>query len=236
MAARVGLISGHSLMSDNKSQSAFPDYWDKALVYLAQRDRVMKMLIERYAHVPFYAHESVLTSILRAIVGQQISNKAAATLWERLCSLKFGQWDSFILVTPTSQFRSIGLNPRKIAAMKEVSWRWAKGDWSEAIFARMSDDQVIDAVQSIKGLGPWSAMSILIFALKRPDVFPLSDFGVRQALVNLYFPDENVISLSRSAAQSRVKLVANVWAPYRTVATWFLWRSLENTPAEKESE
>ena len=120
--------------------------------------------------------------------------------------------------------------------MKEVASRWVDGRWSQARFARMNDHEVIEAIEGIKGLGPWSAMSVLIFGLMRPDVFPLSDFGVRQALVNLYFPDENVNFLSRSGAQSRVKLVADVWAPYRTVATWFLWRSLENTPADKESE
>ncbi len=216
--------------------SAFPDYWEEALCYLSQRDPIMSELINRYRSVRFTPHESVLVSLLRAIVGQQISNKAAATLWERLSAEKVGCWESFILSTPSESLRAIGLNPRKIAAMKEVAWRWVDGRWSEAFFSSLTDDAVIQEVESIKGLGEWSAMSVLIFGLKRPDVLPLGDFGVRQALVNLYFPDENVVSVSRSGAQSRVKLVANVWAPYRTVATWFLWRSLENTPLEKESE
>ena len=218
------------------TESAFPDYWEEALFYLSERDQVMKRLIERYRHIEFSAHESVIASILRAIVGQQISNKAAATLWGRLCLLKHGRWDSFIMVTPINALRSLGLNPRKIAAMKEVAWRFVSGQWSEEGFARLDDAAVSRAIESIRGLGPWSAMSVLIFALKRPDIFPLDDFGVRQALVNLYFSDENVISVGRSGAKSRVKLLANVWAPYRTVATWFLWRSLENTPLEKESE
>lgn len=218
------------------SKSAFPEYWDKALVYLKTKDSVMSDLIDRYRHIPFKAHESVLTSILRAIVGQQISNKAAATLWARLEGSKTSLWESFILQTPASDFRSMGLNPRKITAMKEVAWRWVSGKWSEAFFAALSDTEVIEEIESIKGLGPWSAMSVLIFGLKRPDVFPLSDFGVRQALVNLYFPTENVNTVIRSPLQSRVELIANVWAPYRSVATWFLWRSLENTPLEKESE
>ena len=196
----------------------------------------MKRLIERYRHIEFTAHESVIASILRAIVGQQISNKAAATLWERLSHAKEGRWESFLLVTPTEKLRLLGLNPRKIAAMKEVAWRYASKRWSEEGFAAMSDSKVIEEIESVRGLGAWSAMSVLIFALKRPDVFPLADFGVRQALVNLYFPDQNVISVGRSTLKSRVELLANVWAPYRTVATWFLWRSLENTPLDKESE
>ncbi len=216
------------------SKGAFPDYWAKALVYLKAKDSVMSDLIDRYGHICFKAHESVLTSILRAVVGQQISNKAAATLWQRLESHKTGLWESYILQTPASFFRSLGLNPRKIAAMKEVAWRWVSGKWSEAFFMGLTDSEVIREIERIKGLGPWSAMSVLIFGLKRPDVFPLLDFGVRQALVNLYLPDENVNSVIRSQLQSRVELIANVWAPYRTVATWFLWRSLENTPLDKE--
>ena len=224
------------MTSEKQNTSAFPSYWSEALVSLSAKDSVMRELIKRYRGVPFSGHASVLQSILRAIVGQQISNKAAATLWMRLCRLKQGRWDSFIMVTPINALRSLGLNPRKIAAMKEVAWRFVSGQWSEEGFARLDDAAVSRAIESIRGLGPWSAMSVLIFALKRPDIFPLDDFGVRQALVNLYFPDENVISVGRSGAKSRVKLLANVWAPYRTVATWFLWRSLENTPLEKESE
>lgn len=224
------------MTSEKQNTSAFPSYWSEALVSLSAKDSVMRELIKRYRDVPFSAHTSVLQSILRAIVGQQISNKAAATLWERLSHAKEGRWESFLLVTPTEKLRSLGLNPRKIAAMKEVAWRYASKQWSEEAFAAMSDEKVIEEIESIRGLGAWSAMSVLIFALKRPDVFPLADFGVRQALVNLYFPDQNVISVGRSTMKSRVELLANVWAPYRTVATWFLWRSLENTPLDKESE
>ena len=100
----------------------------------------------------------------------------------------------------------------------------------------MSDEEAITEIVSVKGLGPWSAMSVLIFALQRPDVFPETDFGIRVALIKNYLPHENIKTIIRSEAQSRVKLIADVWAPYRTVATWFLWRSLENTPFDKESE
>lgn len=224
------------MTSEKQNTSAFPSYWSEALVSLSAKDSVMRELIKRYRGVPFTAHASVLQSILRAIVGQQISNKAAATLWERLSHAKEGRWESFLLVTPTEKLRTLGLNPRKIAAMKEVAWRYASKRWSEEGFAAMTDEEVVCEIECIRGLGAWSAMSVLIFALKRPDVFPLADFGVRQALVNLYFPDQNVISVGRSTLKSRVELLANVWAPYRTVATWFLWRSLENTPLDKESE
>ena len=221
-------------MSD--PQVMTPQYWEKACEALSLNDEVLAALIKRYRHVPFKSFDSVAESIFRAIVGQQISNVAAATLWDRLNGARQGRWESFLAVNASATLRQLGLNPRKIHALKEVAQRFVTQQWSEKGFLQMTDTEVIDALTSIKGLGPWSAMSVLIFALKRPDVFPLADFGVRQALVNLYFPDQNVISVGRSGAKSRVKLLANVWAPYRTVATWFLWRSLENTPLEKESE
>ena len=88
------------MTSENLNSSAFPSYWSEALVSLSAKDSVMRELIKRYRGVPFTAHASVLQSILRAIVGQQISNKAAATLWERLSHAKEGRWESFLLVTP----------------------------------------------------------------------------------------------------------------------------------------
>lgn len=223
-------------MAERMPQSAFPDYWDKALNFLSARDPVMKELIARYHHVPFRPHSSVLDSILRAIVGQQVSNIAAATVWTRLCEQKRGRWESFILTASTRSLIDLGLNTRKVATMKEVAWRWVSGRWSEEKFRAMSDEEAITEIVSVKGLGPWSAMSVLIFALQRPDVFPETDFGIRVALIKNYLPHENIKTIIRSEAQSRVKLIADVWAPYRTVAAWFLWRSLENTPFEKESE
>ena len=223
-------------MAERMPQSAFPDYWDKALNFLSDRDPVMKARIARYRHVPFRAHPSVLDSILRAIVGQQVSNTAAATVWTRLTEQKQGRWESFILIYSTQSLIDLGLNTRKVAAMKEVAWRWVTGRWSEEKFRAMSDEEAITEIVSVKGLGPWSAMSVLIFALQRPDVFPETDFGIRVALIKNYLPHENIKTIIRSEAQSRVKLIADVWAPYRTVATWFLWRSLENTPFDKESE
>ena len=107
------------MTSEKQNTSAFPSYWSEALVSLSAKDSVMRELIKRYRDVPFTAHASVLQSILRAIVGQQISNKAAATLWERLSHAKEGRWESFLLVIPTEKLRSLGLNPRKIAAMMQ---------------------------------------------------------------------------------------------------------------------
>ena len=139
-------------MAERMPQSAFPDYWDKALNFLSDRDPVMKALIARYRHVPFRAHPSVLDSILRAIVGQQVSNTAAATVWTRLTEQKQGRWESFILISSTQSLIDLGLNTRKVAAMKEVAWRWVTGRWSEEKFRAMSDEEAITEIVSVKGL------------------------------------------------------------------------------------
>lgn len=207
-----------------------PQYWEKACEALSLNDEVMAALIKRYRHVPFKSFDSVAESIFRAIIGQQISNVAAATLWDRLNGARQGRWESFLAVNASATLRQLGLNPRKIHALKEVAQRFVTQQWSEKGFLQMTDTEVIDALTSIKGLGPWSAMSVLIFGLKRGDVFPIDDFGIRVALVNLYFPNETVASINRKANRSRVESIVNAWAPYRTAATWFLWRSLENDP------
>lgn len=207
-----------------------PQYWEKACKALSLNDEVMAALIKRYRHVPFKRFESVAESIFRAIVGQQISNVAAATLWDRLNGVRQGRWESFLAVTPNAKLRQLGLNPRKIHALKEVAFRFVTRQWSEKMFSDMTDSEVMTAITSIKGLGPWSAMSVLIFGLQRGDVFPIDDFGIRAALVNHYFPNETVLSVNRKANRSRVESIVNAWAPYRTAATWFLWRSLENDP------
>jgi DNA-3-methyladenine glycosylase II len=94
----------------------------------------------------------------------------------------------------------------------------------------LTDAEVLAEISSVKGLGPWSAQNFLIFGLVRPDVLPMGDLGVRLALLRGYFPMNNRDFMASKAFDSRVKLLADRWAPYRTVATWFLWRSLENTP------
>ena len=124
-------------------------YWEKAYEALSLSDEVMAKLIERYRLVPFKSFSSVAESIFRSIVGQQITNVAAATLWDRLCGAKHGRWDSFLAITPTSELRKLGLNLRKIHALKEVAFRFVSGEWSERSFQNMADAEVIRVLTSV---------------------------------------------------------------------------------------
>lgn len=203
----------------------------KAMAFLSENDPVMATLIDRYGDKPFPTPMGAMPSMIRAVVAQQISNRAAKTLWERLKTFLGEECDWSRKLTDTSleELRALGLNERKATTLKTIAKHFETGLWSEEKFSQMTDQEVSDAVQSLRGMGPWSAASVLIFGLGRADILPLGDFGVRVAICKLYFPDETPATLGRREGKTRVKSIECTWEPYRTVATWFLWCSLENS-------
>lgn len=206
-----------------------PTFWKEAIEHLSQ-DAVMADFIERYKHIPFEHHEDLLEALLRIVIGQQISGRVALSIWNRLNAACEGRWESWLLTRPEAELKALGVNTNKARTLKEVAFRFATGLWSRSFFEGLTDAEVLAEITSVKGLGPWSAQNFLIFGLVRPDVLPMGDFGVRLALLRGYFPMKNRDFMASKAFDSCVKLLADRWAPYRTVATWFLWRSLENTP------
>lgn len=203
----------------------------KAMAFLSEKDPVMATLIDRYGDKPFPTPMGAMPSMIRAVVAQQISNRAAKTLWTRLKNF-LGQeceWSRKLTVTSLEELRVLGFNERKATTLKTIAEHFESGFWSEEKFSLMTDQEVSDAVQSLRGMGPWSAASVLIFGLGRADILPLGDFGVRVAICKLYFPDETPATLGRREGKTRVKSIECTWEPYRTVATWFLWCSLENS-------
>lgn len=204
----------------------------EAMAFLSARDSILAHLIQKYQDRPFPEPMGVLPSMIRAVLAQQISNRSAATLWSRMNQFLGSNqsvWADKILLTPETDLRVLGLNGRKVQSLKTIASNFHWGFWSEENFIRLTDQEVSRTVQTVKGLGPWSAASVLIFGLGRADVFPIEDFGVRVALCKHYFPDETAISVGRHLLKTRVKSIECTWRPYRTVATWFLWCSLENS-------
>lgn len=203
----------------------------KAMAFLSENDPVMATLINRYGDKPFPPPMGAMPSMIRAVVAQQISNRAAKTLWERLKTFlgEERDWSRKLIDTSLNELRALGLNERKATTLKTIAEHFESGLWSEVKFSQMTDQEVSDAVQSLRGMGPWSAASVLIFGLGRGDILPLGDFGVRVAICKLYFPDETPATLGRREGKTRVKSIECTWEPYRTVATWFLWCSLENS-------
>ena len=201
-------------------QSA-PDYWDAALAHLGAKDPVMRNLIEAYPGSFLRSRGAPYETLMRSIVGQQISVTAANTIWERLES-RLGK-----PVTPQAALavgepiREVGLSARKAAYLLDLSQWFAKTKGLESSFSSMTDDEVIECLVARPGIGPWTAEMFLMFCLRRSDVFASADLGLLKAIERLYNKD-----------RSQAKDIADTWRPYRTVASWFLWRSLDPIPVE----
>ena len=205
----------------------------EAVAFLSKRDPVMAKLIVKYSDRPFPYPVGVISALLRAVVAQQISNRAAATLWKKL-QVFLGKdsslWCQRLSESSIESIRALGINERKAMTLKTVSEKFLMGEWSEVGFATMDDESVSKTLRSIKGIGPWTASAVLIFGLGRCDVLPLTDYGIRVALAQLYLDDKTAVSEGLQRLKTRVKSIECTWEPYRTVAAWYLWCSLENSP------
>jgi DNA-3-methyladenine glycosylase II len=206
-----------------------PDFWDQACGHLAKRDRVMRKLIPGCGPSRLQCRGDAFTTLARSIIGQQISVKAAQTVWDRFVLLMPEGSKPLspegLMRLPTSDMRSAGLSVRKVEYLQELARHFAAGSVREADWSVLDDESVIRQLVEIRGIGRWTAEMFLIFHLMRPDVLPLDDVGLIKGISVNYFSGEPV---SRAEARE----VADAWAPYRTVATWFIWRSLDPVPVD----
>jgi DNA-3-methyladenine glycosylase II len=191
-----------------------PDYWDEARRHLAKKDRVMKRLIPR---------GDAFTTLARSIVGQQISVKAAQTVWDRFADLPRRMTAGNVFKLKVDDMRSAGLSARKIEYLVDLALHFDSGSIHADAWPAMTDDEIIAELVGIRGIGRWTAEMFLIFHLMRPNVLPLDDVGLISGISRNYFSGEAV---SRSDARE----VAAAWAPYCSVATWYIWRSLDPLP------
>lgn len=165
-------------------------------------------------------------ALVRTITAQQISTKAAATIHGRLVALMpGGVTPDAMLALSDDQFRQAGLSRQKTAYLRDLAAKVASGELPVHSLHELSDDEVIDAIVKVKGLGRWSAEMFLMFRLHRPDVLPVDDLGIVNAIMRLY-------GLRKKPKADRIRKIGEAWRPYRTVACWYLWRSLENTPID----
>lgn len=204
-----------------------PDFWDQACGHLAKRDRVMRKLIPSCGASRLQCRGDAFTTLVRSIIGQQISVKAAQTVWDRFMLLMPEGSKPLspegLMRLPTSEMRSAGLSVRKVEYLQELARHFAAGSVREADWSVLDDESVVRQLVEIRGVGRWTAEMFLIFHLMRPDVLPLDDVGLIKGISVNYFSGEPV---SRAEARE----VADAWSPYRTVATWFIWRSLDPVP------
>jgi DNA-3-methyladenine glycosylase II len=208
------------------AQTDKPEYWDDALTQLVKRDRILKKIIPQHPDIWLTTRGNPFITLARSICGQQISVKAAESVWQRVL-LECGKRPTPASVQKAGleRLRAAGLSARKSEYILDLSTHFSDKLVQPAKWARMPDEEIIEELTSIRGIGRWTAEMFLIFNLQRPDVLPLDDVGLLNAISLHYFSGEPV---SRFEARE----VAQGWQPFRTVATWYLWRSLDPVPVE----
>lgn len=207
----------------NSVAQVTPAYWEEACRHLAKKDRVMKRLIPQFGDACLQSRGDAFTTLARSIVGQQISVKAAQTVWDRFTKLSRTLAPASVLKLKVDDMRAAGLSARKIEYLVDLALHFDSGAIDAASWAAMDDEAIIAELVDIRGIGRWTAEMFLIFHLMRPDVLPLDDVGLIAGISQSYFSGDPV---SRSDARE----VADAWAPYRSVATWYIWRSLDPLP------
>ncbi|MEH0164662.1 DNA-3-methyladenine glycosylase family protein [Roseateles microcysteis] len=211
------------------SAGVTPDYWDEACRHLVKRDRVMKKLIPQFGEARLQSNGDAFTTLARSVVGQQISVKAAQAVWDRFAALTSGPSTKIqpaaVLGLATEALRGVGLSARKIEYLSDLAQSFEAGKVHVRQWTQMDDEAIIDELVAIRGIGRWTAEMFLIFHLMRPNVMPLDDLGLLKGISENYFSGEPV---SRAEARE----VGDAWAPYRSVATWYIWRSLDPLPVD----
>lgn len=203
-----------------------PDDYARARRVLLRRDPILGALIRRHGPCGLAAAQRAdhFSAIVRAITGQQLSTKAAATIYARLVALLPGGVtpEAFAAVTD-EQMREAGMSRQKIAYFRDLCEKVSSGALPLDALDVMTDDEVVEALTRVKGIGRWSAEMFLIFRLHRPDVLPVGDLGIVNAVKNVY-------RLRKKPTAERIRQIGEAWRPYRSVASWYLWRSLDNEP------
>jgi DNA-3-methyladenine glycosylase II len=202
-----------------------PAYWEEAKVELMKRDRIMNKLIPQFGDLHLVGHDDPFTTLARSLVGQQITPKSAETVWQKLRLACPKCTPAQILKAGPEQLSACGLSKRKTEYILDLADHFKAKRVHASQWEQMDDEAVIAELVQIRGIGRWTAEMFLIFNLLRPNVLPLDDPGLIQGISVNYFSGEPV---SRSDARE----VSANWEPWRTVATWYLWRSLDPVPVK----
>ena len=206
-----------------------PDYWDDACKQLSKRDAVLKRLIKQHGTARLKSRGDAFSTLARSIIGQQISVKAADSVWAKFETTVGKVKPANVLKHDVAALRAAGLSLRKADYIRDLSERFTSGALRHAQWSDMPDDAVIAELIEVRGIGRWTAEMYLMFFLLRPNVFPLDDLGLLKGLSLNYGGGE---PMSRSQARD----VGELWAPWATVGTWYIWRSLENTTVESKPQ
>lgn len=201
-----------------------PQEFARARRLLMRRDPILAPVIRKYRSRSLLDTPAMdpFPALVRTITAQQISTRAAATIHGRLVALMpRGVTPRAMLKLADEQLRAAGLSRQKMAYLRDLAVKVQNGELPAHSLHELADEEVIEAIVKVKGLGRWSAEMFLMFRLHRPDVLPVDDLGIVNAIQRLY-------GLRKRPKPDRIRKIGEAWRPYRTVACWYLWRSLEN--------
>ena len=197
-----------------------PDYWTIATRELVQRDGVMAQLILSYPNSVMSSRGQPFYTLVRSVVGQQISVKAADSIWARFVLLVPKVTPKHVLAQSIEHLRSVGLSARKAEYIHAVAEFFVQKRVGQAYWEQRTDDEIIEELSSIRGIGRWTAEMFWMFTLLRPNVFPVDDIGLLRGLEKNYHGARVTPSVARAVYFER-------FSPWASVATWYLWRSLD---------
>ena len=205
------------------SRDMTPLYWTQAIQELAACDKVMHQLIRQFEDATLTSRGCAFITLARSIVGQQISVKAAESVWQKVIRAIPDMTPHTIAKAEQDLLRACGLSARKITYLQDLSRYFIEGTLNETTWIDRDDEAIIKQLTEVKGIGRWTAEMFLIFHLQRPDVLPLDDIGLQRAISQHYFDKKPVDKITMLE-------LAKPWQPWRSVATWYLWRSLDPLP------
>ncbi len=202
-----------------------PAYWAQATQELASRDPVIASIAAGSAGLTLRSRGDAFATLARSIVGQQISVKAAESVWQKFAAALPAVNPASVAVHPVEALRACGLSGSKVVYLQDLAVHFEKGTLNPARWPDLSDDELIEQLTRVRGIGRWTAEMFLIFYMMRPDILPLADLGVQKAM-RLHYNHGRPLGSRKLAALNKL------WQPWRSVATWYLWRSLDPIPVE----
>ena len=197
-----------------------PEYWNDAKAHLAKRDKVLRKLIKDSPDADLQSRGDAFQTLARSIVGQQISVKAAQSIWNRFVECAGTVTPAGIAALSPESMRSCGLSGSKVTYLKDLALHFDSKRIKPRRWPKMDDEDIIEDLVKVKGIGRWSAEMFLLFHLMRPDVLPVGDLGLQRAMERHYNGGDPL-------TKDEMRKIGKKWAPWSTVATWYMWRSLD---------
>ena len=202
-----------------------PSYWQQAIHELTGADPVLGAIIARYPGMSLTTRGDAFYTLARSIVGQQISVKAADSVWGRFVEVLPAITPAAVAAAEPSVLRSCGFSARKVEYVQDLAQHFLDGRLNPEHWPQEEAEALIKELSAVKGIGRWTAEMFLIFHLLRPDVLPLDDIGLQRA-AELHYNQQQKLT------KKQLQELGGQWKPWRSVATWYLWRSLDPVPVE----